>query len=106
MSHSIQARQPSMIGEPLGDVYQSTPWNLSSDCRASAVQVSRCSCDSTLTQKRPARRMRGQLVDDLPAQKSTSGGSSESDMNDATAIPCGRPRTVAATTATPVGKCP
>ncbi len=59
-----------------------------------------------LTQKLPLRSMAGQLLDDLPGQNMTRGGSSETEPNDPMARPTGTPPSMAVTTVTPVGKCP
>jgi hypothetical protein len=59
------------------------------------------------TQNFPADSMRGQLDDDLPGQKPTSGGSSDTEKKDPTARPTGcSPSAWAAMTVTPVGKWP
>src|SRR4051812_29856996 len=50
--------------------------------------------------------MVAQELDDLPTQKPTSGGSSETEKNEPTASPAGLPSVTAATTVTPVGKWP
>src|SRR3954464_3214585 len=58
------------------------------------------------TQNFPASLSFGQVLEPLPAQKPTSGGSSEIEKNDPIATPTGWWSTIAVTTHTPVGKWP
>ncbi len=68
---------------------------------------SRCAWPRTLTVKRPASRMRGQDRPRWSAQKSTRGGSSETEAKDWQAKPTGSPSAVRpVTTVTPVAKWP
>ncbi|GLV82738.1 hypothetical protein Slala03_24270 [Streptomyces lavendulae subsp. lavendulae] len=58
-----------------------------------------------MTAKAPAARIPGQVVEVRAGQKQTSGGSRETDENDCTAIPTGRPSLPhAVMTAMPVQK--
>ena len=68
----------------------------------------RCSwsAPSTLAQKWPALRMRGHELDDFAGQNSTSGGSSDSDVNDCAVRPTGIPSSMAVMIVMPVQKCP
>jgi hypothetical protein len=50
--------------------------------------------------------MRDHVVELLAAQKSTSGGSSETDVKELHAIPTGSVPSCAVTTVMPVAKCP
>src|SRR4051795_4974631 len=50
--------------------------------------------------------MRGQVVDDFAAQNSTSGGSSETDVNELAARPTGSSPSIAVITVMPVAKWP
>src|SRR5690349_16102558 len=60
-----------------------------------------------LTQNFPARSILGQLVELLSGKKATSGGWSDTDVNEPTTKPARDPsRCVAVTTQTPVGYCP
>jgi hypothetical protein len=59
-----------------------------------------------LTQKAPAARIAGQLVDDLSGRKATRGGSSDTDVNELTDMPTGPSGPAAVMIATPVAKCP
>ena len=52
----------------------------------------------------PAAWMRGHVVDDFAAQNNTSGGSSDTDVNELHAIPAGSSPSIAVTSATPVAK--
>ena len=61
---------------------------------------------STFTQKWPARWIRGQVLDVFAAQKSTSGGSSDTEVKEFAAIPTGSPSSIAVMTVMPVAKCP
>jgi hypothetical protein len=61
---------------------------------------------STLTPKRPARRMRDQVSELRAAQNDTSGGSSETDVSEFTINPARSPSGVAVTNATPVANLP
>jgi hypothetical protein len=54
-------------------------------------------------QKRPAARIFGQLLDVLSGKKATSGGSSDTEVNDPTTIPTGASPLIAVTAQTPVG---
>ena len=49
-----------------------------------------------LTVNRPVARIRGQVVDVRPTQNATSGGSSDTDVNEFTASPTGSPAVVGA----------
>ena len=58
-----------------------------------------------LTQKWPESLNRGQLLDALSGMNATSGGSSETELNEPIAIPAGLPSgSIPVMTATPVGK--
>ena len=59
-----------------------------------------------LTQKARAPSMLGQLRASRITVKATSGGSSDTDVNDPTVSPAGAPSWTAVTTATPVGTWP
>ena len=61
---------------------------------------------STFTMKWPARWMRGQVLDDFAAQNSTSGGSSDTDVNEFAAMPTGSSPSIAVMTVMPVAKWP
>ena len=57
--------------------------------------------------ERPAARIFGKLVEPRSGRNATRGGSSDTEVNDPTAIPTGPLSScVAVTTTTPVGKCP
>src|SRR4051794_35659194 len=84
---SSQVSAPARAGAPEGAGDQSTAANLSSPARPNTMLTSRWSCERTFTQNEPAASMCGHVRDDLPGQKSTSGGSSESAANDWQANP-------------------
>jgi hypothetical protein len=48
--------------------------------------------------------MRGQVEDDFAAQNNTSGGSSDTDVNELAAMPTGSSPSTAVTMTTPVAK--
>ncbi len=54
-----------------------------------ATHTSRCSSAGTLTANRPARRITGQVLECLPGQNKTSGGSRDNAANDWQAKPAG-----------------
>ncbi len=72
----------SRTGAPDDDGDQRTPSNLPGPLVPNTRASSRCPEASTFAQKWPARAIRGQLADDRPGQKSTSGGSRDSAAND------------------------
>ncbi len=77
-------------GEPeTGEASYGTPANLSVPLIAKPRHNSPWWAPSTLTQKTPARAMRGQVVDVRPTMKTTSGGSRESAEKDWQAKPAG-----------------
>src|SRR5690606_26687447 len=59
---------------------------------------------STFAQKCPPPRIAGHVDEECAAQNSTSGGSSDTDTNEFTAMPTGPSRPDAGTTTTPVAK--
>src|SRR3546814_11283234 len=59
-----------------------------------------------LTQKDPAAAMRGHVLELRPAKKATSGGSSDTEAKEPTAMPTGPSPSSAVMTVTPVGKWP
>src|SRR3546814_16853100 len=59
-----------------------------------------------LTQKDPAASMRGHVLELRPAKKATSGGSSDTEAKEPTAMPTGPSPSSAVMTVTPVGKWP
>src|SRR4051794_41964293 len=73
-TQSIQARQPSRMGEPLDDSCHVTPPNLSPPLTAKPRESSSWSSERMLAQKRPVSRMRGHEVEVLAGAKKTYGG--------------------------------
>jgi 5-formyltetrahydrofolate cyclo-ligase len=66
-----------------------------------------CLSLSTLTQKLPASFISAQVSESVWGRKPTSGGSSDTDVNEPIVKPCGRsPSAMPVITVTPVGKCP
>ena len=61
---------------------------------------------STLTQNEPVDAMRSHRSDVVIGRNPTSGGSSDTDVNEPMVNPTGSPSTIAVTTVTPVGKWP
>src|SRR5437868_8214861 len=107
MSQSIQARAPSRIGEPDDAGCHASSANLSPPFLATARHTDSCSAPRMLTQNAPESRNFGHDDELLSGMNATSGGSSETDVNEPTAMPAGLPSgSTPVTTATPVGKCP
>src|ERR1700722_5952874 len=98
------AREPVMIGEPVMPGVQSTPSNLSPPDTAKARQTASWCSARMLTQKAPARGMRGQLVEDLAGARMTMGGSRERAAKDWQEKPTGSPSSVAVTMVIPEAK--
>ena len=73
---------------------------------ANRQQRSPWSTPSTLTQKLPADAMRSHRSDVVIGKNPTSGGSSDTEVNEPMVNPTGSSSTIAVTTVTPVGKCP
>jgi hypothetical protein len=106
-SQSIHATQSRTIGEPSGEARQARPSNLSGSFDAKRRQTASWSAPRILTQKRPAERILGQLVELRSGRKATSGGSSDTEVKEPTAMPAGAPSGgEAVMTHTPVGYCP
>ena len=107
MSQSIHATTPSRIGAPLPAAVQTAAPYLSPPLDANARQTCSWSSASTLMQTAPASRIFGKLVDTWVGRNATRGGSSDTEVNDPTAIPTGPfSSCMAVTTTTPVGKWP
>ena len=81
---------------------QETPANLSVPLAAKPLERSSWSWESRFTQKNPARCICGHARDVLAGQNSTSGGSSDTLVNDWQVIPTGRSPDIEVTTVTPV----
>src|SRR5699024_1918370 len=105
-SISIAASVPGRAGAPLPPGVQSTPANLSPPETAKPRHSSSWSWASTLISSRPASRIFGQLEEVLAGQNDTSGGSSDSEVTDWQAKPCGSAPSKAVITVTPVQKWP
>src|SRR5215471_17306724 len=71
---------------------------------AKYVDTSCCVSASMLTEKRDVWRIAWLMCADFPQQNSTSGGSSESEVNALAVMPRTSPSTSAAMTVTPVAK--
>src|ERR1700722_6791303 len=69
-------------------------------------QASSWCAPSTLMPTLGARRSRGQVVELCAVQTETTGGSSETDVNELAAMPSGLPSASPATAVTPVGNAP
>ena len=65
-----------------------------------------CWLPSTLTPKRPARRMQDQVSEPREGQNAIRGGSSETEVSELTISPAGSPSGAAVTNATPVANLP
>src|SRR3954452_15560204 len=86
---SIQARTSSTTGDLLGPGFHPKPRNLSAPDVAKTRHTSSCSALRMLTQKPPPFSMRGHDDDVLAGRNPTSGGSSETDVNDWQVRPTG-----------------
>src|SRR3954464_2952889 len=107
MSQSIHASAPSRIGDPELAGCHASSANLSPPFIAKARHTDSCSAPRMLTQNAPESRNFGHDDELLSGMKATSGGSSDTEENDPTAMPAGLPSaSTPVTTATPVGKCP
>ena len=92
-----------MIGKPVSDSRYEILSNLSSAFDESALQTVCWPSARTLTQKWPAAAILGQVVEARSGKNATSGGSSDTDVNDPTIIPTGPYSLDAVTAQTPVG---
>src|ERR1700721_2813044 len=107
MRQSIQAATPSSSGEPVaGDGAQLTPANFSPPDFAKRLARSSWPSPRTFAQKCPLASIAGQLVELLAGDTATSGGSSETDMNEPTTSALGFSGSPPVTTTTPVGRRP
>src|SRR3546814_2068281 len=106
MSQSIHASTPPSSGDPDPAWCQAMPANLSSSLDAKRRQIPSWSSARMLTQKDPAASMRGHVLELRPAKKATSGGSSDTEAKEPTAMPTGPSPSSAVMTVTPVGKWP
>src|SRR3954453_23208543 len=107
MSQSIHASAPSRMGDPELAGCQASSANLSPPFIANARHTDSCSAPRMLTQNAPESRNFGHDDDDLSGMNATSGGSSDTEEKEPTAIPAAwpsGPMPVAART--PGGECP
>src|SRR3954452_23331108 len=95
-----------MIGAPVHPGFQPIVANLSALFVAKMRQTSSWSSPSMVTQNAPALWILGQIDEFLSGRNQTSGGSSDTDVNDPIAKPTGEPSNTAITITTPVGKWP
>src|SRR4051794_2254192 len=95
-----------MIGAPVRPGFHPIVANLSALFVAKMRQTSSWSSPRMFTQNAPALWIFGQLDDDLSGRKPTSGGSSDTDVNDPIARPTGDPSNTAGTITTPGGEWP
>src|SRR5438067_4103801 len=101
MVQSSQPRTSSITGAPVDARFQPMPANLSPPLTANRRDNSSCSSLNRFTQKWPAALMCGHVVELWAAQNDTSGGSSETDVNELAARPYGLPSSRAVMTVTP-----
>src|SRR4051794_32638707 len=107
MSQSIQASAPSRMGDPELAGCQASSANLSPPFIANARHTDSCSAPRMLTQNAPESRNFGHDDDDLSGMNATSGGSSDTEEKEPTAIPAALPSaSIPGTTATPPGEGP
>src|ERR671922_501949 len=106
ISHSRLARASVTSGAPPRPGSQSRPANRSAPAGVARSANRSCCHPSTLTPKRPARRIRDQVSELRAGENDTSGGSSETEGSEVTISPAGSPSGAAVTNATPVGNLP
>ena len=100
------ASEPSITGAPGDAGAPAHPENLSPPEMAKARHTASWCSPRMFTQKAPAARMRGQLVEVRAGARTTMGGSRESAANDWQEKPTGTPSSSAVTMVTPVAKWP
>ena len=103
---SNQALGPRTKTPPPGSSVQDTPANRSPSLRERLTQASSWPSASTLKPSRGRSRSRGQVRRVFWTQIDTSGGATETEVNELAAIPTGSPSTIAQTAITPDGKQP
>ena len=87
---SVQSSQPiaaSRIGRPDGAGWCAVPSKRSTSRAAKRREISSDSWSRMFSTSRPAGRIRGQVDDDRAGQNATSGGSSDTEMNELSAMP-------------------
>src|SRR5262245_66163903 len=89
MSQSTQARTSSRTTAPRSVTCQGTASNFAAVREPKAIDTSCWSSARTLTVNRPVLSMRGQLVELLPGQLSTSGGARGREVKEWQAGPAG-----------------
>src|SRR5919202_4533028 len=88
---SIQASTPASTGAPEGAGVQPTPMKRSTPWVANVRDSASWSSARMLTQNVPTTCSIGHVDDDRDTQNATRGGSSDTDVNELTAKPSGRP---------------
>src|SRR3954452_14009755 len=107
VSQSIQAMAPSMIGDPLMPACHDTSTKRSSTpFLAKRQQAAPWWAPSTLTQNLPKGAIAAHVSLIFCGKNPTSGGSSETDVNDPMVKPAGMSPAIPVIIVTPVGKCP
>src|SRR5215207_10250292 len=104
--HSRVASASVSRGTPPRPRSQSGPAKRSLPAGVARLSKPSCRRASTLTAKRPPRRMRDHVSELREGQNDTRGGSSETDASELTISPAGVPSTAAVTNATPVANLP
>src|SRR5215207_11618380 len=104
--HSRVASASVSRGTPPRPRSQSGPAKRSLPAGVARLAKPSCRRASTLTAKRPVRRMRDQVSELREGQNDTSGGSSETEVSEFTINPAGSPSGAAVTKATPVANLP
>src|SRR4029077_136188 len=104
VSQSTNASESRRIGAPLRPRVYASDAKRSAPRSANNRQISSPSSFRMFAAHVPAGSSRGHVVDDFAAQKSTSGGSSEAEVNELQAMPAGPSPSIAVTTVRPVAK--
>ncbi|GHE79358.1 hypothetical protein GCM10017786_06510 [Amycolatopsis deserti] len=91
---------------PAAELSQATSAKRSAVVRARLRQISSCPSASTLIPSRGRSLRRGHVDEDVWKHTETSGGSTDTEVNELAAMPTGSPSTSAHTAVTPDGKHP
>jgi hypothetical protein len=105
-AHSSHSVEPCTNTAPPSVAVQSTPLNRSAVFDASARAIGPCSLASTLSPRRSSFASFGQVEEVFATHTDTSGGWSETVVNELAAMPSGAPASMPQNAVTPLGKQP
>src|SRR5215475_12506101 len=103
---STYASASCRIGDPAAEGRQPMRLNRSAPFVANTRQTSSWCSLRMFTVNLPAASILGHVVDTFEAQNSTSGGSSDTEVNEFAETPMGSLPSIAVMMVTPVAKCP